>query len=776
MSESQQFERVAARAVFIAKERRHELATLEHLLSALLEHEDVQQAMDALKVERAKLSRVVEAILSSDLYSVRPDPLAPDEFPPPTRDLHAVLTRTASVAMLHSKTAGPLDILLNILMHPKDDSPAVTALVQAGLTALALKRFMAHGIAPSGGSVARRGDALPHGDAPPSQAEGEPTSREEAEKFLAKFTTNLNERAKASHIDPLIGREAEVAQIVRITARRTKNNVVMVGEPGVGKTAIAEGLALKITRGEVPEILRDATVYGLEIGSLVAGTRYRGDFEERMKLVLKALALVPNSILFIDEIHTIMEAGATGKGSLDVANLIKPALAKGELRCIGSTTLEEYRKHFEKDRALVRRFKRVDIDEPSIADAKLILRGLRGAYEKHHGVSYTEEALDAAVELTAKYVHGALLPDKAIDVLDNAGARQRVAPPEDRKTVVGLAEIEAEVSAIARIPVSTMNKDESDKLATLESDLRAAVFGQDEAITALGDAVFIARAGLRDPNKPAGSYLFTGPTGVGKTEVAKRLAKTLGLPLHRFDMSEYMEKHAVAKLIGAPPGYVGYGEGGAGNGLLVNAIDKSPSCVLLLDEIEKAHQDVYNILLQVMDDGRLTNSAGKEVPFRNVILIMTSNAGASGLDKAAIGFSKNEIVGEIDDKAINRFFTPEFRNRLDGIIKFNRLRRENMLMIVDKFIAHLNTLAAERGVRVEVDDAARSWLAEKGYDPKMGARPLSRVIDVNLKKPLSRLMLTGPLKAGGKAMVTVEDGALVLHTRAARKKRDTSTA
>jgi len=752
---------IALRAINIARENMHEMATLEHILIALLEREEVQKALADLSVDTTALSNLMESFLAADFV-----PRRSGGTPMKSRDFEALCLHTIGTALFSQrKTPDGLDMLLHMLQFPHEDSFAVTALLRCGLTSLMLKRYLAHGP----GAV-KRGSTVQSGRVPEGMEgttpDADPTNIDDAIKLVTKYCTDLNAAAKEGRTDPLIGRETEVAEIVQIIARRTKNNVVLVGEPGVGKTAIAEGLALKIVRGEVPATLAKSTVYSLDVGALVAGTRFRGDFEERMKLLLKALGMIEGAILFIDEIHTIMDAGAGSKGSLDVANLLKPALAKGTLRCIGSTTFEEYRKHFEKDRALIRRFKKVMVDEPSIADAKLILRGLKGAYETYHGVTYTDAAIDAAVELTAKYIHGALLPDKAIDVMDNAGARQRVAPEDQRLTVIDVAQIEAEVSRVAKIPLTEVSADESERLARLEDDLRAAVFGQDKAITTLVDAVFVTRAGLREPNKPAGSYLFAGPTGVGKTEVARRLAKTLGVPLVKFDMSEYMEKHSVSKLIGAPPGYVGYGEGGSGNGLLTNAIDQSPSCVLLLDEIEKAHEDIYNILLQVMDDGRLTNSDGKTVSFRNVILIMTSNAGASAAEKNPIGFGRSEVP-QMDDKAIKRTFTPEFRNRLDAVVTFDRLRPENMVKIVDKFLASLSTLAAERKVTIEADDAAREWLAKAGYDPLMGARPLARVIQEHIKKPLSRMMLVGDLKNGGKALVSANENGIVISGAAA---------
>ena len=746
---------VIYRAVEIAHQHGHEFVTLEHLLASLLENDEVRACLAALEVEPDPLTGDLETFFTAGFLPVA------HTTPQPTRSLDEVITRCVGSALFSTRgKAGPVDLLVHLLQYPSDDCHAVTLLLKSGLNALAVKRYLSHGPgAPAPGmSNPRPGPMADGGEMSSSR---EPSNREEAEKYLDKYCENLNKKATASRIDPLIGRTDEVALITQIVSRRTKNNVVLVGEPGVGKTALAEGLALLITRGTVPVTIQDSTVYALDVGSLVAGTRFRGDFEERMKTVLKALEFIPQAILFIDEIHTIMGAGSGNQGSLDVANLLKPALAKGDLRCIGSTTADEFRKHFEKDRALLRRFKRVDIHEPSPEDSKLILKGLRAAYEGFHGVTFTDAALDAAVDLTHRYVTNAFLPDKAIDVIDNAGARQRIAPEGERKTVLDVTEIEAEVAKVARIPAQTVQEDETAKLAKLESDLLAAVFGQDKAIKELVDAVFVARAGLRAPNKPQGSYLFTGPTGVGKTEAARQLAKTLGVPLLKYDMSEYMEKHAVAKLIGAPPGYVGYGDGGAGNGKLTNDVDANPYCVLLLDEIEKAHPDVFNVLLQVMDDGKLTSSAGKEVPFRNVILIMTSNAGAAELAKAAMGFTRS-TNDDADDPAIQRTFTPEFRNRLDAIVKFDRLKPQHVVQVVDKFLAELADMLEARKVTLDIDAPVRAWLADKGYDPAMGARPLARVIHDHLKKPLSRLLLVGRLKDGGAAQVRVADDDLIV--------------
>jgi ATP-dependent Clp protease ATP-binding subunit ClpA len=553
----------------------------------------------------------------------------------------------------------------------------------------------------------------------------------------------------------LIGREAEVERTIQILCRRTKNNPLYVGDPGVGKTAIAEGLARRIVHGEVPEVLREATIFALDMGALLAGTRYRGDFEERLKAVISELEAMDKAVLFIDEIHTVIGAGATSGGAMDASNLLKPALASGHLRCIGSTTYKEYRNHFEKDRALVRRFQKIDINEPSIEDSVKILMGLKPYYEEHHRVRYTGEAIRASVELAARYINDRKLPDKAIDVIDEVGASQMLVPPSKRKKTIGVKDVEAIVAKIARIPPKSVSTDDREIMRHLDRDLKSVVFGQDRAIEALASAIKLARAGLREPEKPIGCYLFSGPTGVGKTEVARQLAKVLGIELTRFDMSEYMERHSVSRLIGAPPGYVGFDQGG----LLTDAIDQHPHSVLLLDEIEKAHQDLFNILLQVMDHGKLTDHNGKSVDFRNVILIMTTNAGAVDLAKPPIGFERTQRTGD-DTEAINRMFTPEFRNRLDAIIAFASLTPEIVERVVDKFIAQLEAQLGERNVTIELTDEARKWLADKGYDQSFGARPLGRLIQEHVKKPLAEELLFGRLVGGGRVRIGVADGKL----------------
>lgn len=584
---------------------------------------------------------------------------------------------------------------------------------------------------------------------------------------LEAYCVNLNKKAASGKIDPLIGREQEVERTIQILCRRSKNNPLYVGDPGVGKTAIAEGLARRIVHGEVPEVLKGATIFALDMGSLLAGTRYRGDFEERLKAVVSELEATEGAVLFIDEIHTVIGAGATSGGAMDASNLLKPALASGSLRCIGSTTYKEYRNYFEKDRALVRRFQKIDVNEPTVEDAIKILQGIKTYYEKHHRVSYTNDAIRSAVELSAKYIGDRKLPDKAIDIIDEVGAAQMLLPENKRKKKISVKDVEAVVAKIARIPPKSVSRDDKETLLNLERDLKTMVFGQNKAIDALVSAIKLARAGLREPEKPIGNYLFTGPTGVGKTEVARQLSLTLGIELTRFDMSEYMERHTVSRLIGAPPGYVGFDQGG----LLTDAIDQHPHCVLLLDEIEKAHPDLFNILLQIMDHGKLTDHNGKTVDFRNVILIMTSNAGASDMAKPAIGFERERRVGE-DMEAVEKLFTPEFRNRLDAIIPFAPLTQEVINRVVDKFIMQMEAQLEDRGVTIELDDQAREWLGKKGYDPLYGARPLGRVIQEHLKKPLAEELLFGKLAKGGLVKVTVKDDKPAFdYTEGSRKRR-----
>ena len=728
---------IALRSIAIAHEFRHEMVTLEHLLATLLERSEVQKCLKDLSIDWLPLQQDIDSFLKSDVHT------RVTAVPVRTREFDVVLGRTIAYAQYSTRHApNGLDVFVQLAQMPHESSHAVTLLLHSGIDALRLKRYISYGVRQPRDSEA--GDA-------------EPADRSSAIGYIKKYCVDLNELAMSGKIDPLIGRMTEITRIAQIVARRTKNNVALVGPSGVGKTACVEGLAYRIVHDEVPKLLRRSVVWSLDVGSLIAGTRLRGDFEERMKYLLKAFSLIEDEtpILFIDEIHTIMDAGSGHKGALDVSNLLKPALARGKLRCIGSTTDRDWRQYFEKDRALLRRFNKLLVDEPSVAEAKLILRGLRSVYEQFHNVTYTDDALDAAVDLTVRYVHDGHLPAKAIDVIDEAGARHRISD-EAHTAVIDVAAVEAEVARVVKIPAQNIQEAESDKLQRLNLDLHSMVFGQTDALRTLVDAVLISRAGLRNADKPAGSFLFVGPSGVGKTETARQLARTLGLPLIKFDMSEYMERHAVAKMIGAPPGYVGFGDGAAGDGLLVNAVDSAHACVLLLDEIEKAHMDIFNVLLQVMDDAKLTNSAGKSVNFRNVFLIMTSNVGVAETEQHGIGFGPHE-VGRIDEKEIQRLFTPEFRNRLDAVVMFNALARGDIERVVQKFIGELRGMLADRRVTVEITDAAKKWLAEHGYDPIYGARPLSRLIDRKIKQPISHLLLFGPLRHGGAVKISVKD-------------------
>ncbi len=737
--------------VDIARRQKHEAVMLEHVVMTCLKSDDVIEALEKLDVDAEDVEDDLINYFKSGYI-----PQVQNANPPLSTTVNEVLSRAAHSAKSQSRAVTGLDILVKVFGYTAEDSFAVEVLTKNGLTGFKLSNYM--------GEASGEDPALANGNH--GGGAFQITNADEARIFLAKYCENLNDRAKESKIDPLIGREDEVALIVQITARRTKNNAILVGEPGVGKTAIAEGLAKQIVEGNVPAILANAEVWSLDVGALMAGTKYRGEMEERLKQTIKAFEFIDESIVFIDEIHTIMGAGGGGS-ALDIANLLKPALSKGTLRCIGSTTFEEFRKHFEKDRALLRRFKRVDVNEPSLETTKLILAGLKFKYEEFHGVTYTDEAIDAAADLTYRYINNALLPDKAIDIMDAAGAAQKVRGEEGLK-VITLGEIETEVAKVARIPLKTIAEDETDKLTHLETDLQKSVFGQDKALTALCDAVFVTRAGLRDTNKPSGSFLFAGPTGVGKTEATRQLADTLGVPLIKYDMSEFMEKHTISKLIGSPPGYVGYEDGGAGSGKLVNDIETHPYCVLLLDEIEKAHPDIYSIFLQVMDDGVLTSSSGKKVDFRNVIIVMTTNAGAFEQSRNTIGFGVQ--TGGDPMEAIKRLFTPEFLNRLDAIVGFNRLSQEHILKVVDKFLLKLAEQAGERGVTIDVGPEARTWLAKHGFDDKMGARPLNRSIHDHIKTPLSRQMTIGDLKFGGTATVTVDGDKLVITSVAAPAK------
>lgn len=749
MSKTTELVRTIFRAVEDAKARNHEAVTLEHLLVSVLKEDDVIDLLTRMKIDIFALDLALTTFLDANYINK----VSEDHNPHPTRAFDEVITRAVGNGMFSTREKTmPVDLFIQLVQHPADSSFAVTCLNYFGASAFTIKKTIAHG------------SPLIEKPSPPLQnPDGslnlkEPTTISEARALLSRFTSNLNEEASEGRIDPLIGRAEELDHIIHVLARRQKNNVVLVGEPGTGKTAIAEGLATKIIEGSVPDMLVDATVYSLDIGALMAGTRFRGDMEERLKLILKSLEMIPSSIFFIDEVHTIMGAGSGSSSSLDIANLLKPSLSKGGIKCIGSTTNDEFRKHFEKDRALMRRFKRIDVNEPSVEESKQILRGLREKYEKFHGVVYTDDALDSAVELTSRYVNNMLLPDKAIDVIDQAGARKRITKSRRKKMITDV-DIESEVSRIAKIPEKTIKNDETAKLETLQDDLLKAVFGQDSAISSLTDGVFVSRSGLRDSNKCAGAFLFAGPSGVGKTECAKQLAETLGVNLLRYDMSEYMEKHSVSKLIGSPPGYVGYGDGSTGSGKLINDIEAHPYSILLLDEIEKAHPDIFNILLQVMDDARLSSSSGKSVSFRNVILIMTTNVGAAESTRQKIGFSSSvEYTGS--DDAIKNKFSPEFRNRLDAIINFKPLETDNILKIVDKFFSVVQNQARERSVELSLTDNAKKWLADKGFDSAMGARPLSRVIHEHIKTPLSKMMLIGSLKNGGSASIDLVNNKL----------------
>ncbi|MCH5378061.1 MAG: ATP-dependent Clp protease ATP-binding subunit ClpA, partial [Planctomycetes bacterium] len=644
------------------------------------------------------------------------------------------------------------------------ESNAAYFLQEQDMTRYDAVNFIAHGVAKD----PAHGESRPVSGAPEPEEETQGvTEGDKKESALAKYCVDLNAKSREGEIDPLIGREHEVERCIQVLCRRRKNNPLLVGDPGVGKTAIAEGLARKIVAGETPEVLRKTTIYSLDMGALLAGTRYRGDFEERLKAVVAELEEHKDAVLFIDEIHTVIGAGATSGGAMDASNLLKPALQGGKLRCMGSTTFKEFRQHFEKDRALSRRFQKIDVNEPSVEDTVKILKGLKPYFEEHHSVKYTADAIKSSVELSARYVNDRKLPDKAIDVIDEAGAAQHLVAAAKRRKTIGTKEIEAVVAKIARIPPKNVSKDDAEVLKDLDSSLKRVVFGQDRAIDALSSAIKLARAGLREPEKPIGNYLFAGPTGVGKTEVAKQLADTLGVELLRFDMSEYMEKHAVSRLIGAPPGYVGFDQGG----MLTDGVDQHPHCVLLLDEIEKAHPDVYNILLQVMDHGELTDHNGRTVSFRNVVLIMTSNAGASEQAKAAIGFGRDRREGE-DTAAIERTFTPEFRNRLDAVISFDPLPKEVILQVVEKFVLQLEAQLMDRNVSIELTRPAAEWLADKGYDDKMGARPLGRVIQEYIKKPLAEELLFGKLAKGGVVRVDLDDsGALDLKIEGPDKPR-----
>ncbi len=734
---SKELEQGLHRALVLANERHHEYSTLEHLLLALTEDTEAVAVMEACGVDLEKLRRNLTDYIDNELTGLIMDET---EDCKPTAGFQRVIQR----AVIHVQSSGRDEVTgANVLvaMFAERESHAAYFLQEQEMTRYDAVNFISHGVAKKPG----------HGESRPVVGENrldddaDPVAAGEA---LAAYCINLNEKARDGRVDPLIGRGNEVNRAIQILCRRNKNNPLLVGDPGVGKTAIAEGLARKIIEGDVPDVLRDNIIYSLDMGVLLAGTRYRGDFEERLKQIMTELEDMPEAILFIDEIHTVIGAGATSGGAMDASNLLKPALQSGGLRCMGSTTYKEFRQHFEKDRALARRFQKIDVNEPSVPDSIKILQGLKSYFEEFHKVRYTNDALKAAVELSSRYMADRKLPDKAIDVIDEVGASQMLLPASRRKKTVGVRDIEKVIATMARIPPKTVSKDDTEKLRGLDVTLKRVVFGQDAAIDALAASIKLSRAGLREAEKPIGSYLFSGPTGVGKTEVARQLASAMGVELLRFDMSEYMERHTVSRLLGAPPGYVGYDQGG----LLTDGVDQNPHCVLLLDEIEKAHPDLFNVLLQVMDHGSLTDANGRKVDFRNVILIMTTNAGASDMAKAPMGFGRERREGE-DTEAINKMFTPEFRNRLDAVVGFNNLPPEVVVRVVEKFILELELQLSDRNVIIEVDRKAMDWLVEQGYDPLMGARPMARIIQENIKKPLADELLFGKLQNGGVVQV-----------------------
>ena len=745
---SKELELTLNTAFTVARSKRHEFMTVEHLLLALLDNASAADVLRACGANLDKLRSDLQDFINSTTPLIPED--QSDRETQPTLGFQRVLQR----AVFHVQSSGKSEVTgANVLVaiFSEQESQAVYFLKQQNVARVDAVNYIAHGISKVSG----------HGNNPssspsPDAEDAEEGSAEGGSNPLTSYATNLNEQARLGKIDPLIGREHELERVVQILARRRKNNPLLVGEPGVGKTAIAEGLAWMIVQGKVPEPLEDAVVYSLDMGSLLAGTKYRGDFEKRLKALLGELRDHPNAILFIDEIHTIIGAGAASGGVMDASNLLKPMLASGEIKCMGSTTFQEYRGIFEKDRALSRRFQKIDVVEPSVEETVDILEGLKSRFEKHHNVTYSKAALRSAAELSARYINDRHLPDKAIDVIDEVGAWQRLQPEGERRELIDVDDVEAIVAKIARIPPKSVSSSDKELLRNLERDLKMTVFGQDEAISALSAAIKLSRAGLKPADKPVGSFMFSGPTGVGKTEVSKQLARALGIELVRFDMSEYMERHTVSRLIGAPPGYVGYDQGG----LLTEAVTKTPHCVLLLDEIEKAHPEVFNILLQVMDHATLTDNNGRKADFRNVILIMTTNAGAEAMNRASIGFTRQDHSTDAME-TLKKMFTPEFRNRLDAIIQFSALTPDTILGVVDKFLTELQAQLDERGVLMSVDDEARAWLAEHGYDVLMGARPMARLIQDQLKKPLAEKLLFGELsEQGGRIHVTLKDDAL----------------
>ncbi|MFT4993239.1 MAG: ATP-dependent Clp protease ATP-binding subunit ClpA [Paraglaciecola sp.] len=740
-------------AFIFAREHKHEFMTVEHLLLALLNN---KAAAEALKACGANIESI-KIELSDFVKDTTPlllDEQSNERETQPTLGFQRVLQR----AVFHVQSSGKDEVTgANVLVaiFSEQESQAVYILKKSDVTRLDVVNFISHGVSKNEDSASEHG-----------ATDEESTEQEEASSMLDKYSTNLNVYAKAGKIDPLIGRDSELERSIQILCRRRKNNPLLVGEAGVGKTAIAEGLAYRIVQNEVPDVIAGATVYSLDMGALLAGTKYRGDFEKRLKGILKELSADPEAILFIDEIHTIIGAGAASGGVMDASNLLKPKLSSGELRCIGSTTYQEYQGIFEKDRALARRFQKVDVLEPSVNDTTKILMGLKSRYEEHHSVRYTHKAIRAAAELSAKYINERHLPDKAIDVMDEAGASQRLLPVSKRKKTINVADIEQIIAKIARIPEKSVSVSDKEVLKNLGRDLKLVVFGQNEAIQTLTDAIRLSRSGLSTETKPIGSFLFAGPTGVGKTEVTQQLAKIMGVELLRFDMSEYMERHAVSRLIGAPPGYVGFDQGG----LLTDAVIKNPYSVVLLDEVEKAHSDIYNILLQVMDHGTLTDNNGRKVDFRNVVLVMTTNAGVQETIRKSIGFKQQDHSHDALSE-VNKVFTPEFRNRLDAIVWFNHLDQDIILQVVDKFIVELEVQLDAKGVSLDVTNEARAWLAEQGYDRNMGARPMARVMQQKVKKELANELLFGQLSEGGSVKIVLKDDKLVFEYKALKKEK-----
>ncbi len=752
---SSNLEQSLHRALAIANRHNHEFTTVEHLLYSLIEDPDALHVLNACSVDTSLLKNSIEKFFLNELNNLVVDS---GENSKPTSGLQRVIQR----ALIHVQSSGKEEVTgANILvaLFSERDSFAVYFLKKQDVSRLDIVSFLSHADSKNYDEDTSNEEHDSNQD-----LEVESTDQKKHLTALGKYCFNLNEKAKLGKIDPLIGRNIEIERTIQILCRRSKNNPLFVGDPGVGKTAIAEGLARRIVFSEVPEVLLNSVIFSLDMGALLAGTRYRGDFEERVKIILKELESIENSILFIDEIHTVIGAGATSGGAMDASNLLKPSLASGSLRCIGSTTYKEYRSYIEKDRALLRRFQKIDVPEPTIEDSIKILKGLKIYYENFHNIQYTNEAIKAAVVLSAKHINDRKLPDKAIDIIDEVAAAQMLVPQNKRKKSITIKDVEAIVAKIAKIPAKSVSKNDKSNLKNLETRLKSMVYGQDESIEALASAIKLSRAGLREPEKPIGSYLFSGPTGVGKTEVAKQLADIMGIELIRFDMSEYVERHTVSRLIGAPPGYVGFDQGG----LLTDAIDQHPHSVLLLDEIEKAHFELFNILLQIMDHGKLTDHNGKAVNFRNVIIIMTTNAGASEISKQSIGFERGLKLGE-DQEVIKKIFTPEFRNRLDAIIPFSSLNHLIIEKVVDKFIAQLESQLADRGVVIELSKEACKWIAEEGYDDVMGARPLSRFIQEHIKKPLSEELLFGSLSKGGTVNISLQKKKLIFKFTESKK-------